>query len=62
MDGVENLCSSEQNGVGFPSLVITKRLIPAYLSMLEEQAREIEQESGTPMRRIMSGRGFIDYS
>jgi hypothetical protein len=28
----------------------------------QQQAREIEQESGTPMRRIMSGRGFVDYS
>ena len=27
-----------------------------------KQAREIEQESGTKMRGIMSGRGFVDYS
>ena len=27
-----------------------------------KQAREIEQESGTQMRGIMSGRGFVDYS
>ena len=27
-----------------------------------KQAREIEQESGTIMRQIMSGRGFVDYS
>ena len=26
------------------------------------QAREMEQESGTQMRGIMSGRGFVDYS
>jgi hypothetical protein len=28
-----------------------------------KQAREIEQESGTPllMRRIMSGRGYVDF-
>ena len=39
--------------------------------MYAKQAREVEQESGTPMRRIMSGsqlggllsgRGFVDYS
>ena len=30
--------------------------------VLKEQAREIAQESGTSMRRIMSGRGFVDYS
>jgi hypothetical protein len=32
------------------------------LSFFIKQEREIEQESGTPMRRIMSGRGFVDYS
>ena len=33
-----------------------------YINSLK-QAREIEQESGTPMRRrIMSGSGFVDYS
>ena len=37
MDGVENPCSSEQYGVGFPSLGITKRLIPARLPMLDEK-------------------------
>ena len=37
MDGVENPCCSEQYGVGFPSLGITKRLIPAHLSMLDEK-------------------------
>ena len=37
MDGVENPCSSEQYGVGFPSLGNTTRLIPARLSMLDEK-------------------------
>ena len=37
MDGVENPCSSEQYGVGFPSLGITERSIPAHLSMLNEK-------------------------
>ena len=36
-DGVENLCSSVQYGVGFPSLGITERLIPAHLTMLDEK-------------------------
>ena len=37
MDGVGNPCSLEQYGVGFPSLVNTKRLIPACLSMIDEK-------------------------
>jgi hypothetical protein len=37
MDGVEDPFSSEQYGVGFPSLGITEILIPAHLSMLDEK-------------------------
>jgi hypothetical protein len=37
MDGMENLCSSEQYGVGFPSLGIAERLIPAHLTILDEK-------------------------
>ena len=33
-DGVENPCSSVQDGVGFLSPGITERLIPAHLTML----------------------------
>jgi hypothetical protein len=36
-DGVENLCSSVQDGVGFPSLGIIERLISAHLTMLDEK-------------------------
>ena len=35
--GVENLCCSEQDSVGIPSLKINERLIPAHLSMLDEK-------------------------
>ena len=34
---MENLCSSVRDGVGFPSLGITERLIPAHLTMLDEK-------------------------
>ena len=34
---MENLCSSERDGIGFPSLEITERLIPAHLTMLDEK-------------------------
>ena len=37
MDGLENLCSSVQDGVGFPSLEINEWLIPAHLTMLDEK-------------------------
>jgi hypothetical protein len=37
MDGVENLCSSVQDGVGFLSLEIKEILIPAHLTMLDEK-------------------------
>ena len=30
-------CSSVRDGVGFPSLGITERLIPAHLTMLDEK-------------------------
>ena len=32
----DNPCSSLRNGVGFPSLGITKRLIPSHLTMLDD--------------------------
>jgi hypothetical protein len=37
MDGMENPCSLSQYGMGFPSLWITERLIPAHLFMLDEK-------------------------